>query len=119
MPAAERTQLDALYEALAAVNAEDGFEFDPDGSINVHVTIQPQTYAEFPPSYYQLPESKEYIAANPKYREGYDLCYAYPFNARNIAHSVARVVQFQWRAFELPQWLPCRGRIGKLVGKTV
>jgi hypothetical protein len=118
MPASEKTQLAALYEILDIICREDGFEHDDDGSINVHVVIQPQTFAEFPASYMEIPEAKEYIAANPKFRDGYDLCYAYPFSVRNIASSVARVASFQWRAWQLPSWLPCRTQIAKVVGKT-
>jgi hypothetical protein len=74
--------------------ADDNFEVEEGtGAINVHVMIQPETFAGYPESYFDMPEAKEYIALNPRYREGYDLCYVFPF-------SVGNVLSMAWRCWQ-------------------
>lgn len=76
---------------------EDNFEIEEDtGAINVHVMIQQETFDEYPESYFDLPEAREYIALNPRYREGRDLCYAYPYSAGNVLSMLWRYLHQNW-----------------------
>jgi hypothetical protein len=73
---------------------DDNFEVEEGtGAINVHVVIQPETFAEYPESYFDLPEAREYIALNPRYREGYDLSYVFPFSLANVVSMARRCWQ--------------------------
>ena len=77
---------------------DDNFEVEEGtGAINVHVVIQPETFAEYPESYFDLPEAREYIALNPRSREGYDLSSVFPFSLANVVSMAHRCWQQNWR----------------------
>jgi len=78
-------ELKDIYPLLETAIKEDDFELDPNtNAINVHIIIRPEVFAEYPSSYFTLPEADEYIKFNPKYKEGYDLAYAFKFNFMNV-----------------------------------
>jgi hypothetical protein len=84
---------------------EDNFEMEEEtGAINVHVMIQPETFAEYPESYFDLPEAREYVALNPRYREGRDLAYAFPFSAANV-------FSMAWRCWQQNRRSPQASRV--------
>jgi len=90
--------LETLVSVLRHCAQQDRFEIEEKtGCINVHVIIHPQVFSEFPSSYYEMPEAQQYILLNPKYKEGYDLSYAYPFSVVNVCSSVFRLLSLQWR----------------------
>jgi len=83
----ERIRKD-LYE----VNEEDPCR------INVKIKIPEATVNEFPKSFFEMPEAQEYIRANPKFADGYDLCISYPFSLRNVLGLLLRAIeQTYWR----------------------
>jgi len=99
-------QLDPM---LHAILKEDRFEVDAKGAINVQVHIRDETIAEFPSTYYDSPEAREYIARNPQWRHGFDLAYFYPFDVRNVGASLVRVAQFSIRTNRVVAWLRHHG----------
>lgn len=58
----------ALHEYTKVMVSHDKFEFDQGSTcrVNVFIKIDEKTLNEFPRSFYEMPESKEYIKANPK-----------------------------------------------------
>lgn len=93
-PPEERAIVAPLYSILDRAVKDDNFEVEEGtGAINVHVVIQPETFAEYPESYFDLPEAREYIALNPRYREGYDLSYVFPFSLANVVSMARRCWQ--------------------------
>jgi len=91
----EPSDLLILQELLDEMIREDNFDVDPQepARINVKIRIPKSTLAEFPPSFYELSESKDYIKANPNYEDGYDLAYAYPFTFRNVLGMFIRALE--------------------------
>jgi len=90
----------ALYRALDELFAEDHFVLDLEtGMVDVSVVIRQEVFDEFPPSFYDKPEVEEYVRANPKYRQGHDLCYSYPWSFVNVTSSLLRVLQQDLRNF--------------------
>lgn len=62
--------LPLAYTTLERLMADDHFTTDEHGAIFVHVRIAESIVQEFPASFYKTPEAKEYIQANPNWREG-------------------------------------------------
>eukprot|EP01113_Clastostelium_recurvatum_P049067 TRINITY_DN9035_c0_g1_i2.p1 TRINITY_DN9035_c0_g1~~TRINITY_DN9035_c0_g1_i2.p1 ORF type:complete len:268 (+),score=26.53 TRINITY_DN9035_c0_g1_i2:1-804(+) len=87
-----------LFPLIQSMMQHDKFGVDPsNGMVDVKIIIREETVQDFPPSYYSLPESVEYIRYNPRYREGYDLTYVYPF-------SLGNVISLVWRALQQMYW---------------
>eukprot|EP01114_Cavostelium_apophysatum_P018178 TRINITY_DN556_c0_g1_i1.p1 TRINITY_DN556_c0_g1~~TRINITY_DN556_c0_g1_i1.p1 ORF type:complete len:255 (+),score=43.72 TRINITY_DN556_c0_g1_i1:113-877(+) len=97
-PPEDVNQLKLTYEILDWVVTSDKFDYEEDGMINVKVHISKSTLEEYPDSFYELPDAKEYIAVNPKYREGRDLAYAFPFDFQNVCSMTWRLLnqRYPW-----------------------
>lgn len=65
--------LSYLYGQLTEHMREEGFDYAPNGSINVHIKLKPEVLQEYPEEYYQLPTAADYIRKNPNWK----VCYAY------------------------------------------
>eukprot|EP01125_Pyxidicula_operculata_P006340 TRINITY_DN2201_c0_g1_i2.p1 TRINITY_DN2201_c0_g1~~TRINITY_DN2201_c0_g1_i2.p1 ORF type:complete len:140 (-),score=18.03 TRINITY_DN2201_c0_g1_i2:10-429(-) len=92
-----RRDLIDLYNVLLTRIGEDRFELEKEtGVVNVFVKIRQEVLDEFPPSYYELPEAKEYLSINPKYKDGYDVTYTYPWTFWNFYSLVKRVLYQTW-----------------------
>jgi hypothetical protein len=66
---AGNVDLEALHRYTKIMIAHDNFEFDVGSScrVNVFIKIDKKTLSEFPKSFYEMPESQDYIKANPRY----------------------------------------------------
>lgn len=69
-PSASHQLRSIAYETLQKLIADDCFTVDPNGAIFVRVRIAESIVREFPASFYMTPEAREYIDANPNWRDG-------------------------------------------------
>jgi len=92
-------EFDLLAQILETQCIQDQFCWDREnGPILVNVFIPESTIKEYPPEYFEMPEAKEYIDANPKYKEGYDLAYTFPFDFINVMGLTWRIIKQNSRA---------------------
>jgi hypothetical protein len=86
-PRASDPESRAVWAAFARTAEENHYRLDPaTGLIFVDIRPTPEVLAQFSPAYFERPEARAYIRANPGWREnGHFIAFWFRFTPRNLA----------------------------------